>query len=313
MIEGYPFNGVAYSAEDVADSFCDLVSNGVNIFGNSEALKVTKGSGMSVSVADGTGRIGGRVFRVEGQSLTLDPGSATERKDRVVVKMNAEAGQGGFTIYVKKGGSTPPELERNSTGTIYEISLATVTVQNSTVTVKDDRGDSSLCGYVSFLGNQPFYPSGSVPEDLWLYTIYPDELTPQQKAAIEGNPTLMTKWKGSVPYKLSQYTGAKSIVTKTFSSEHIAAGETRETRITLPECTNARIPQHEIEFNTADQKYTIYGKSVVVGELEAHETVGNMSATVTMDSAGILVSEHNLSSSSSLMPIYYGNIHVLVR
>ena len=206
MITGYPFDNIDYSSADVAASFADIVSNGVNVFGNADALKVY-GSGLSLTITNGTGRINGRVFQIKDQTLSVDAGNAIARIDRVVVKMDAESTNGSFSVYVKKGASTAPELTRNASGSIYEISLATLTVTNSTVSIHDDRQDASLCGYVSFLGNEPFYPSGSIPESLWVYTVYPDELTSDEKSVVEGNSALMNKYKASEVYQNKIYTG----------------------------------------------------------------------------------------------------------
>lgn len=197
MITGYPFNGVQYSADSVAESFADLVTNGANVYQNANALKVVASTGMNVAIADGTGRIGGRLFSIENQTLAVAAGNMVERFDRVVVRMDATTTPGAFTVYVKSGTSTPPALERNTSGSIYEISLATLSVLNSTITIQDNRADPGLCGFVSIAGNEPYYPSGTIPENLWLYASFPNELSAAEKAAVEGNTTLMSKWNAS--------------------------------------------------------------------------------------------------------------------
>lgn len=196
MIRGYPFDNNDYSAADVAASFADLMTNGVNIYGNSDALKVTQGAGLSVNIANGTGRINGRMFKVDSQTLPVTAGSAIARIDRVVVRLDAESAQ-NFSIYVKQGTSAPPSLERNTSGTIHEISLATLTVVNSTITINDDRADGTLCGFVSFMGNPPYYPNNVIPQNMWTYAVFPGDLTSTQKQEIENNPSLMAKWLAS--------------------------------------------------------------------------------------------------------------------
>lgn len=312
MITGYPFNGVAYSAEDVAASFADIVSNGANIYGNSGALKVSAGSGMAVNVADGTGRINGRMFRVTNQVLAVDAGTSTARKDRVVIKMDAEAGQDNFTIYIKKGGTAAPSLTRNPSGTICEISLATLTITNSTISIQDDRGDVSLCGYVSFLGNEPFYPTGTIPENLWLYTVYPDELTAAQKSSIESDPALMAKYRAGTIYQNAIYTGAKKIVSKSVPSGNIPGNDSRTTTIQLGgSYTNVRIYPFAIELNLSPA-YGIKGDTFLGDTLPASFTSGNMSASISFDGSTVTIVETN-SSSSTNPPIFAGTIRALVR
>ena len=102
-------------------------------------------------------------------------------------------------------------------GNIYDLCLANVILASGVPTVEDTRFDPSLCGQVRITGREPlppYYPPGALPEILWLYAAFRDQLTSQQLDMVEGNPSLMAiynnssvgvpsgsilLWRGSVP------------------------------------------------------------------------------------------------------------------
>lgn len=129
----------------------------------STGLQVTESSekDMFVLVKPGDGWVNGRMYRIvdDAKRLRLDPSdSATTRIDRVVVGCNYK--DRVINTYVKKGtpGSvaTAPELTRDAT--VYEISLAEITIAPGAIgitqsAIKDTRLDNSVCGIVTGLVN----------------------------------------------------------------------------------------------------------------------------------------------------------------
>jgi hypothetical protein len=144
-----------YSAEDLTKYFLQLIPNGVITGG----LAVTSSGGLSVSVSAGWGFIESRWFKnVSAYTLGLETADPTNpRIDRVTLKLDLSART--ITIAAKTGtaSATPsaPTLTRSST--VYELSLAqiyiaagTTAITNSEIT--DERGDSTVCGYVTGFG-----------------------------------------------------------------------------------------------------------------------------------------------------------------
>lgn len=127
----------------------------------STGLQVTESSekDMFVLVKPGDGWVNGRMYRIvdDAKRLRLDPSdSATTRIDRVVVGCNYK--DRVINTYVKKGtpGSvaTAPELTRDAT--VYEISLAEITIAPGAIgitqsAIKDTRLDNDVCGIVTGL------------------------------------------------------------------------------------------------------------------------------------------------------------------
>ena len=113
---------------------------------------------MFVTVKVGDAWINGRMYRnLDDKKIRLDPSdSATTRIDRIVVGCNYK--DRVITSYVKKGtpasSASAPELTRNDT--LYEISLAEITIAPGAVgitqsAIKDTRLDQSKCGIVTGL------------------------------------------------------------------------------------------------------------------------------------------------------------------
>lgn len=113
---------------------------------------------MFVTVKVGDAWINGRMYRnLDDKRIRLDPSdSATTRIDRIVVGCNYK--DRVITSYVKKGtpasSASAPELTRNDT--LYEISLAEITIAPGAVgitqsAIKDTRLDQSKCGIVTGL------------------------------------------------------------------------------------------------------------------------------------------------------------------
>ena len=141
-----------YVAQDFADVFALFFTNGVK----SGDMAVTAGTGLDVNVAAGFVHING--YHVENDAiLNLEIGanvSGLPRIDRVVVRLDLATRTFDVDVIAGTPASSPTAPALTRTGTTYEISLAQVRVNNgaSTVTVTDERGNTSVCGYVNDLG-----------------------------------------------------------------------------------------------------------------------------------------------------------------
>lgn len=161
------FNNVAYDASDYSVPFHLMFTNGVflnDIYGE-DALKVTiVPNSMVVSIADGSANINGKWVILEGETLTISQGDLYPRIDRVVLRLNLNQEVNDIVLDVKKGtpavsNPIPPSLQRDNT--IYEISLATVTVPANATNLNDaeiidDREDRRVCGFVTPLPDPYF-------------------------------------------------------------------------------------------------------------------------------------------------------------
>lgn len=149
-----------YSAEDWATYFGSLVGNGY-FAGDSTALQVVAGSGMSVVVRAGRAFINGYFYKLD-EDKTLDLNTADgvlSRIDRIVVRLSHI--DRAIIVMVKRGeyASAPvaPELQRDEDA--WELALADVLVgvgvtSVSAASITDHRLDSSLCGPVAALVDQ---------------------------------------------------------------------------------------------------------------------------------------------------------------
>ena len=142
---------VAYLRPFFSDGVFPNPSTGLQVMETSE-------KDMFVTVKVGDAWINGRMYRnLDDKRIRLDPSdSATTRIDRIVVGCNYK--DRVITSYVKKGtpasSASAPELTRNDT--LYEISLAEITIAPGAVgitqsAIKDTRLDQSKCGIVTGL------------------------------------------------------------------------------------------------------------------------------------------------------------------
>lgn len=149
-----------YTAEDFANYLNKIVGDGVFI-DPSTNLQVVAGSGMQVIVKKGEGwGKGHKIVNDADLPLKIDASDVVlSRIDRVVFYIDKSNRK--MDIRIKKGiGSAspnPPELERSEN--IYEYCLAEVTVNRqatgiSQSNIRDTRGDSDVCGWVTGLIRQ---------------------------------------------------------------------------------------------------------------------------------------------------------------
>lgn len=151
-----------YNADQISDYFLKLISNGV-FATPSNAMQVQAATGLSVNVSAGWGFIQCKwVNNDNNYNVQLDAADSTfARIDRIVLKLDRSHEHRYITIEAKTGTPAatpePPELTRS--GDVYELSLAQVAVAANATTITqaeitDERGDTSVCGYVTGLIDQ---------------------------------------------------------------------------------------------------------------------------------------------------------------
>ena len=154
----FPFPSVngdrKYGVSDWVGYFAPLITNGV--FGGGDKLKVTAGTGLTVSVAAGEACINGyRYTNTTPKTLTLAAANAYyARIDRVIVRWDKQARTMTAQVLTGEPSSAPVAPSLIRTAVVYDICLATVTVPaNATAagTITDTREDKTVCGTVSLL------------------------------------------------------------------------------------------------------------------------------------------------------------------
>ncbi|MEW6661971.1 MAG: hypothetical protein ACOY9Y_09700 [Bacillota bacterium] len=198
-----------YTAQAFAEYFSALIKGGV--FGEQlNSLQVTgHGSQMATVVATGRAFIDGYFYENDA-SLQLQhelPHATLARIDRVVLRLDKRLEARFIKAFVLTGtpAASPaaPALTRNAD--VYEISLARVAIPAAksfieTSQVTDERGDESLCGYVSYQAKPAWYPQESVCRDVWMYAHFKQLLTAQEQADVENNPSMMYQVARSAVY-----------------------------------------------------------------------------------------------------------------
>lgn len=159
MSENYfPFPSVdgdrKYGVSDWVGYFAPLITNGV--FGGDDKLKVTAGTGLTVSVAAGEACINGyRYTNTTAKTLTLATANAYyARIDRIIVRWDKQARTMTAQVLTGEPSSAPVAPSLIRTAVVYDICLATVTVPaNATAagSIVDTRADKDVCGTVSLL------------------------------------------------------------------------------------------------------------------------------------------------------------------
>ena len=154
----FPFPSVngdrKYGVSDWVGYFAPLITNGV--FGGGDKLKVTAGTGLTVSVAAGEACINGyRYTNTTPKTLTLAAANAYyARIDRVIVRWDKQARTMTAQVLTGEPSSAPVAPSLIRTAVVYDICLATVTVPANAVaagTITDTRKDKDVCGTVSLL------------------------------------------------------------------------------------------------------------------------------------------------------------------
>lgn len=154
-----------YSASDIGEYFLKLISNGVFATpANAMQVRATTTPSMNISVTAGWGFINCKyLHNTSAYALTVTAADqAYPRIDRVVMQMNPALDTRACSIYVKTGQAsttpTAPSLTRINGG-IWELSLAQIYVSGGATSISqsditDERGNTSVCGYVTGLIDQ---------------------------------------------------------------------------------------------------------------------------------------------------------------
>jgi len=144
------FNSVSgdrkYKSEDFSNYFKTFMGTGINP--TTDNLKVIKKSTTQIGILAGSACIEGYLY-LNNLELTKTISSNVTRVDRVVLRLDIINRTLGIVV-VNGTATSPPVLVRNSS--MYDLSLAKITIKGSVVTVEDERGQSSLCGYMKFMG-----------------------------------------------------------------------------------------------------------------------------------------------------------------
>ncbi len=145
------FNGdTEYGQEEFNRYFNNLFESGVSIDDSGNmTLAVSTVSGQAV-ISTGFAILRGFYYYNDlNLVFSFVPDANYSRIDRVVIRVNLLSGPAEAAIKKGTPGSNPkaPDLQRDDN--VYEISLAQVMVAtNGTITVTDERFDSSVCGAI---------------------------------------------------------------------------------------------------------------------------------------------------------------------
>jgi hypothetical protein len=161
---GMPFTNVGgdrlYSADDWREYFKMIVASGVvSDYENDLEVKQQTVANKSVQILTGAVSIQG-TKRITDSALTLnvaDNTSGSTRIDRIVARLNIPDRKIEFVV--KQGTTVAPTLTR--TDTVYELSLAKLTLANgySSITdgiITDERQNTNVCGYAKTVGQIKF-------------------------------------------------------------------------------------------------------------------------------------------------------------
>lgn len=154
---------------------------------------------MAVDIAAGSAMIKGRQYsQDETVTVSLGLSDSQPRIDRIVLRMSTEVEDRKIYLKVLKGtpAASPVAPELTRTASVYDICFAQIVVGVNAIQIiadnlTDTRDDDALCGYVKLLLDGRYYPEGSIPELLWVYTMFPETLTTGQKAVIESDVEMM--------------------------------------------------------------------------------------------------------------------------
>lgn len=153
-----------YNANDYSENMAVVISNGV-LRSTGDDLKVTA-TGLILTVATGRAWITGHWYHNNAamalSAIVAPTGGA--RIDRVILRLDKSLNERQVHIVYLQGtaANTPvaPAITRNDT--IYDLVLADIRIEANatTVTVTDQRSNSSLCGWVySTSGDNSFFTS----------------------------------------------------------------------------------------------------------------------------------------------------------
>lgn len=146
----YPFDGQATSEAQYSQLFRELQDSGIAASADSTALKVAStGLTMQVTIQPGFAILRGHAFLSTAvESLTIGAAAASQRIDRIVLRLNPALNSIVVAVSPGVAGSgAPPALVQTDSG-IFELSLAIVTVGPSVTSIATDAvvGDRIFVG-----------------------------------------------------------------------------------------------------------------------------------------------------------------------
>ncbi|MEF9953425.1 MAG: hypothetical protein RR657_05045 [Peptostreptococcaceae bacterium] len=144
------FNSVGgdrrYKSEDFAKFFKTFMTTGINP--NKDSLSVYKKSNSQIEIKPGSANVEGYLY-LNDSNLIKTITTGVNRIDRVILKLDIV--NRTLSVVIKEGTqASAPELTRNNS--VYELSLAKVTITGNDFTIVDERGHSNLCTFMQFTG-----------------------------------------------------------------------------------------------------------------------------------------------------------------
>ncbi len=165
--------------------------NGVFANLNPDACKASS-TGLTIHFTPGVVLINGGQGHLEpGDSVTLSQGDG---KYSILCRKNDASQVRAFELVAPKDTDYPDPVRE---GDIYDLCLAHVLVSNGEATVTDTRGDKELCGFAAVAGQPPYQPSTGVPANMWDYTLFPEQMTQEDREIVENTPSLMELYRKS--------------------------------------------------------------------------------------------------------------------
>lgn len=180
------FNSISgdrkYKAEKFANYFKTFITTGVNPAPGS--LKVLKKTNNQIEVSTGSGCINGYLY-LNDSALTKQITVGTSRQDRVILKLDLI--NRTLNITIKQGTTNNPPVLQRDTST-HELSLARIIISSSDFSIVDERGDSNLCGFMSFTGKADTQEMWSKFNTEWASqkSLWQDWFTNMQGKSIRG-------------------------------------------------------------------------------------------------------------------------------
>lgn len=148
-----------YNANDYCDNLATIIKNGV-VYSKNNDLKVSAGTGMTISVGYGRAWINGHWFfndtAYSGLTLATAPAGSNSRIDRVVLRLDTSTAVRSVSLAVKTGtaAASPVAPALTRSGDVYELALADIrvgagvlSISNSNIT--DLRADGNVCGWAA--------------------------------------------------------------------------------------------------------------------------------------------------------------------
>lgn len=157
-----------YDADALSNFFLHLIPNGILKDSAQAPLMVAPVTGMNLSINAGYAFINAKYFHNDFLTTISLPASDStlDRIDRVVLRLDRDERKILLAVHAGEPSGTPTAPDLTRTATVYELSLATVTVSAGATEITsgditDDRLSSSLCGLITgfeALGGLSLYP-----------------------------------------------------------------------------------------------------------------------------------------------------------